>query len=70
MTLYGRKLGSRYLIIRIGSQSMSRTIDPKTICKKNVISVVSYIQDLVSIGIHKLTKKGLNARLQLRYIHN
>lgn len=36
ITLYGRKFGRRYLIMRIGSQSMSSTIDPKTIYRKEI----------------------------------
>lgn len=39
ITLYGRKWGRRYLIMRIGSQSMSSTIDPKTICNKEIKQV-------------------------------
>lgn len=39
ITLYGRKFGRRYLIMRIGSQSISSTIDPKTIYRKEISHV-------------------------------
>lgn len=34
MTLYGRKVGKSSLMILIGSQSISRTMEPKTTCRR------------------------------------